>query len=227
MNHLRSIHTDRSAPSDEELLAVAESTPSRLAEKPLPIHPAWLRVTHWLNVVAVAIMVGSGWRVYNAAPVFDFRFPGDLTMGGWLGGALRWHFAGMWLLVFNGLVYLGLNLASGRFRRKFFPIRASAVWADVVDALHGRLSHADPRHYNGPQRMAYLGVTLDLVVLVLSGLVLWKSVQFPLLRELVGGYEGARKVHFFAMAALVAFALGHLVMVALVPRTLVAMIRGR
>jgi hypothetical protein len=96
MNHLRSIHTDRSAPSDEELLAVAESTPSRLAEKPLPIHPAWLRVTHWLNVVAVAVMVGSGWRVYNAAPVFDFRFPGDLTMGGWLGGALRWHFAGMW-----------------------------------------------------------------------------------------------------------------------------------
>ena len=220
MNHLRSIHTGRSAPHDEDLLAVAdESTPS--------IHPAWLRATHWLNVVAVVIMVGSGWRVYNAAPVFDFRFPRELTMGGWLGGALQWHFAGMWLLAFNGLVYLAMNLASGRFRRKFFPIRAAAVWADVVDALRGRLSHANPRHYNGLQRLAYLGVILDLALLILSGLVLWKSVQFPLLRELVGGCEGARRVHFFAMAALVAFVLGHLAMVALVPRTLVAMVRGR
>lgn len=220
MKHLRSIHTGPSAPTDQDL-------PAGVAASRSSIHPAWLRVTHWLNAVAVVIMVGSGWRVYNASPFFDLRFPSEITMGGWLGGALQWHFAGMWLLVFNGLLYLGLNLASGRFRRKFFPIRASAVWADLVDALHGRLSHADPRHYNGIQRMAYLGVVVDLMVLVLSGLVLWKSVQFPLLRELAGGYEGARRVHFFAMAALVAFVVGHLVMVALVPRTLIAMVRGR
>ena len=201
-----------------------------LANRPVaasPIHPAWLRVTHWLNVIAVVIMVGSGWRIYNAAPVFDLRFPGELTLGGWLGGALQWHFAGMWLLAFNGLVYLGLNLASGRLARKFFPIRASVVWNDLVDALNGRLSHVDPRHYNGVQRLAYLVVILDLAVLVLSGLVLWKSVQFPLLRELLGGYDMARKVHFFAMSAIVAFAAVHLVMVALVPRSLVAMLRGR
>lgn len=220
MNHLRSIPGDRPAPHDGVLPAVT-------AEPMPPIHPAWLRVAHWLNVVAVVIMVGSGWRIYNASPVFDLRFPSEVTMGGWLGGALQWHFAGMWLLAFNGLVYLGLNLASGRFRRKFLPVRASAVWNDVVDALRGRLSHADPRHYNGLQRLAYLGVILDLALLILSGLVLWKSVQFPLLRELAGGYEGARRVHFFAMAALVAFVLGHLVMVALVPRTLMAMVRGR
>jgi thiosulfate reductase cytochrome b subunit len=219
MNHLHPIRTGRSASHDDDRLAVAEST--------APIHPAWLRATHWLNAVAVLIMVGSGWRVYNAAPVFDLRFPSQLTLGGWLGGALQWHFAGMWLLAFNGLVYLGLNLASGRCARKFFPIKAAAVWNDALDALRGRLSHADPRHYNGVQRLAYLVVVLDLLVLVLSGLVLWKSIQFPLLRELIGGYEGARRVHFFAMAALVAFVLGHLVMVALVPRTLVAMIRGR
>ncbi|MEO8311379.1 MAG: cytochrome b/b6 domain-containing protein [Caldimonas sp.] len=191
------------------------------------VHPAWLRATHWLNAVAVVIMLGSGWRVYDAAPLFDLRFPAGATLGGWLGGALQWHFAGMWLLVFNGFVYLALNLASGRFARKFLPIRASAVWGDVLAALRGRLSHADPRHYNGLQRLAYLAVVLDLALMVLSGLVLWKSVQFPLLRELVGGYEGARLVHFFAMAALIAFVLGHLAMVALVPRTLVAMVRGR
>jgi thiosulfate reductase cytochrome b subunit len=150
-----------------------------------------------------------------------------MTLGGWLGGALQWHFAGMWLLAFNGLVYLALNVSSGRFARKFFPITLADVWHDLRDALRGRLSHANPRHYNGLQRLAYLTAIVDLALLVLSGLVLWKSVQFPLLRELMGGYEGARRVHFFAMATIVAFVVGHVLMVALVPRTLLTMLRGR
>lgn len=198
------------------------STPSAT-----PIHPVWLRAAHWLNAVAVLVMVASGWRVYNAAPLFAFRFPREFTLGGWLGGALQWHFAGMWLLAINGLVYLTLNVASGRFAHKYFPLSFSDLWRDLRAALRGRLLHADPRTYNGVQRTAYLFVIADLLLLVLSGLVLWKSVQFPLLRETMGGYEGARRVHFFAMAALVAFVAGHLMMVALVPRTLVAMIRGR
>lgn len=192
-----------------------------------PIHPLWLRATHWLNAIAVVLMVTSGWRIYNASPVYAMRFPGDMTLGGWLGGALQWHFAGMWLLAFNGLVYLALNVVSGRFVGKFLPVTPAGVWHDVRDALRGRLSHADPRHYNGLQRLAYLTAIADLVLLVLSGLVLWKSVQFPLLRELMGGYEGARRVHFFAMATLVAFVIGHVLMVALVPRTLITMLRGR
>jgi thiosulfate reductase cytochrome b subunit len=191
------------------------------------IHPAWMRITHWVNVVAVAVMATSGWRIYNAAPIVDFRFPGGITLGGWLGGALQWHFAGMWFLVFNGVMYLALNACSGRFVRKFFPLTLTAVWNDLLDALRGRLSHADPRRYNGLQRLAYLFAVADLALLVLSGLSLWKSVQLPLLREMMGGYEGARRVHFLAMAALAAFAAGHLVMVALVPRTLMTMIRGR
>lgn len=197
------------------------------AASALPIHPGWLRAAHWLNAVAVLVMVASGWRVYNAAPLFAFRFPGEATLGGWLGGALQWHFAGMWLLGLNGLVYLVLNLTSGRFARKFFPLSAAELWRDLRAALLGRLAHGDPRRYNGLQRLAYLFVIADLALLVLSGLVLWKSVQFPLLRQAMGGYEGARLVHFFAMAALLAFVAGHLVMVALVPRTLIAMIRSR
>jgi Thiosulfate reductase cytochrome B subunit (membrane anchoring protein) len=133
----------------------------------------------------------------------------------------------MWLLAINGLVYLALNVASGRFAHKYFPLTFSDLRRDLGAALRGRLAHADPRTYNGVQRVAYLFVIADLALLVLSGLVLWKSVQFPLLREAVGGYEGARQVHFFAMAALAVFVSGHLVMVALVPRTLVARIRGR
>jgi len=200
---------------------------TRSAPDKRPIHPLWMRVTHWLNALAVLVLVTSGWRIYNAAPFLAFRFPAAITLGGWLGGALQWHFAAMWLLVFNGLVYLVLNLASGRFARKFFPLTPAGLWRDARAALGGRLSHADPRHYNHVQKLAYLFVIVDLVAIVLSGLVLWKSVQFPLLRELLGGYEAARRVHFVAMAALVAFVAVHLVMVALVPRTLLTMLRGR
>ena len=191
------------------------------------IHPVWLRATHWLNALAVVILAMSGWRIYNASPFFDFKFAKGITLGGWLGGAIQWHFAAMWLLAANGLVYLLCNVGTGRLVRKFFPLSPRAFVADLLAALRGGLSHADPRQYNAVQRAAYLFVTVDAVLLVLSGLVLWKSVQFPLLRELLGGYEAARRVHFLAMAALVAFVAVHLAMVALVPRTLLTMIRGR
>jgi thiosulfate reductase cytochrome b subunit len=192
-----------------------------------PIHPAWLRATHWLNAVAVVILAMSGWRIYNSAPFFDFTIPDEITLGGWLGGAIQWHFAAMWLLAANGLVYLLCNAGTGRLWAKFFPLSPRAIVADLLAALRGRLSHEDPRHYNAAQRAAYLFVIVDAVLLVLSGLVLWKSVQFPLLRELLGGYEAARRVHFLAMAALVGFVAVHLAMVALVPRTLLTIIRGR
>lgn len=192
-----------------------------------PVHPAWLRATHWLNVIAVLILVTSGWRIYNASPLFDFRFANTFTLGGWLGGAILWHFAAMWLLAANGVLYLLFNVGSGRLRTKFFPLSPRAIVSDLLDAFRGRLSHANPRHYNAVQRAAYLFVMVDTLLLVLSGLVLWKSVQFPILRELLGGYESARRVHFFAMSALVAFITVHLVMVALVPRSLLTMIRGR
>jgi thiosulfate reductase cytochrome b subunit len=192
-----------------------------------PIHPVWLRATHWLNALAVVILATSGWRVYNASPLFDFKFAKGITLGGWLGGAIQWHFAAMWLLAANGLVYLLCNVGTGRLRTKFFPLSPRAIAADLLTALRGRLSHADLRQYNAAQRAAYLFVMVDAVLLVLSGLVLWKSVQFPLLRELLGGYETARRVHFFSMAALVGFVAVHVAMAALVPRTLLAMIRGR
>ena len=191
------------------------------------IHPAWLRLTHWLNAVAVVVLATSGWRIYNAAPFFPFELPRALTLGGWLGGALQWHFAAMWLLVANGLLYLIINIVSGRLRRQFFPLSPRALLADAAAALKGKLAHADPRQYNMVQRAAYLFVMLDCIVLVLSGLVLWKSVQFPLLRELIGGYESARRVHVIARALLPGFVGVHLLRVALVPRTLVAMLRGR
>ncbi|NUU37881.1 cytochrome b/b6 domain-containing protein [Pseudomonas sp. C2B4] len=200
---------------------------SQSTASPKASHPRWLRLTHWLNALAVLVMVTSGWRIYNASPLYDFSFPTSITLGGWLGGALQWHFAAMWLLAFNGLVYLIINVLSGRLKRRFFPVSPKGVLHDLWSALRGKLGHADLSHYNQVQRFAYLFVMLDITLLVISGLVLWKSVQFPLLRDLLGGYDAARHVHFIAMALLAAFVAVHLVMVALVPKTLLAMIVGR
>ncbi len=191
------------------------------------IHPAWLRISHWVNLIALVIMVLSGWRIYNASPIFAFSFPKQITLGGWLGGALLWHFAAMWLTFFNGLMYLFLNIVTGRFKRKFFPLRLHDLLNDFFAALRGNLAHDKLSEYNAVQKFAYLFVIADVILLVLSGLVVWKSVQFPLLRELMGGYDNARIVHFFAMVALLGFVAVHVVMVALVPKTLLMMIRGR
>ena len=191
------------------------------------IHPAWVRITHWINAVAMLVMIGSGWRIYNASPLFPFVFPNPITLGGWLAGALLWHFAAMWVLAINGLVYVILGLVTGRFRRKFLPIRPSEIAADVKAALTFRLSHDDLSTYNAVQRLLYLGVILAGVVVVLSGLSIWKPVQLQELTALFGGYEAARYVHFFAMAAIVAFLAVHILLAMIVPKSLLAMIAGR
>jgi thiosulfate reductase cytochrome b subunit len=191
------------------------------------IHPLVVRITHWVNALAILVMVTSGWRIYNASPLFPFRFPNDLTLGGWLAGALQWHFAAMWLLVLNGIVYVTYGIVSGHFRRKLFPLTPRAVLNDVREALRGRLAHGDLSVYNAAQRAAYLAIILCLVVLVFSGLAIWKPVQFQEIAAVMGGYEGARIVHFCAMALMVLIVLVHIIMVILVPRTLPTMFTGR
>jgi thiosulfate reductase cytochrome b subunit len=191
------------------------------------IHPLWVRITHWVNALAMFLMITSGWEIYNASPLFEFRFPREITLGGWLAGALLWHFAAMWLLVVNGLVYVGLGLASGRFRRKLVPIRPADVLADARAALTGKLAHDDLSVYNAVQKLLYLGVILAGIVIVLSGLAIWKPIQMQELTAVFGGYDAARYVHFLAMAAIVAFIVIHVVMAFVVPKSLRAMITGR
>ncbi|HXI35820.1 MAG TPA: cytochrome b/b6 domain-containing protein, partial [Burkholderiales bacterium] len=180
------------------------------------VHPGVVRITHWINALAVLLMVMSGWQIYNASPLFAFSFPDGLTLGGWLAGALQWHFAAMWLLALNGLVYLGYGIVSGHFRRKLLPISPAAVARDVLSALRGRLAHDDLSVYNAAQRAAYAALILALSVMVLSGLVLWKPVQLHSIGMLMGDYEGARLLHFFAMATVLFIVLVHVLMVALV-----------
>jgi thiosulfate reductase cytochrome b subunit len=189
------------------------------------IHPVWVRVTHWVNAIAIIMMILSGWQIYNASPLFPFDFP--VGLGGWLAGALLWHFAAMWLLVVNGLVYLTLGIATGRFQHKLLPIRPSEVVRDFIAALRGTLSHADLSVYNAVQRLLYLGVILAAIVAVLSGLSIWKPVQVQELTAVFGGYDTARFVHFFAMAAIVSFLVIHVVLALIVPKSLRAMVIGR
>ena len=192
------------------------------------IHPRWVRITHWINALAMFMMIGSGWQIYDASPLFDFiQFPPALALGGWLAGALLWHFAAMWLLVINGIVYVTLGFATGRFRRKLLPIWPGVVLSDFFAALRGRLSHDDLTIYNSVQRLLYAGVLVAGAVIVLSGLSIWKPVQFKYLTALFGGYDTARYVHFFAMTAIVAFLAIHVALALIVPKSLRAIIFGR
>ncbi|MBV8509734.1 MAG: cytochrome b/b6 domain-containing protein [Xanthobacteraceae bacterium] len=191
------------------------------------IHPGWVRIGHWINAIAMIVMIGSGWQIYNASPLFDFTFPRAITLGEWLGGALLWHFAAMWLLVVNGIVYVTLGLVTGRFRRKLLPIYPSDVLHDVGAALTGKLSHDDISVYNSVQKLLYAGVLLAGAVAVFSGLSIWKPVQFQELTALFGGYDFARYVHFAAMACIVGFLVVHVTLAILVPTTIKAMVVGK
>ncbi|WP_027796029.1 cytochrome b/b6 domain-containing protein [Paraburkholderia acidipaludis] len=196
--------------------------------KHVTIHPVWVRLFHWINAASVVVMCLSGWEVYDASPVFPaIRFPPSITLGGWLGGALLWHFSVMWVLVANFLGYLGLGVVTGRLRKKLFPVSVRAIVSDLAAALRGKLGHDDLSRYNAVQKFAYLAVIADIALLVLSGLTIWKPVQFALLRTVMGGFDNARVVHFVAMSVLVGFLAVHVAMVALVPRSLLTMIRGR
>ena len=161
------------------------------------------------------------------SPLFGFTFPSQIALGNWLAGALLWHFAAMWLLVINGIVYVSLGLASGRFRTKLFPIRPREVVRDLVAALRGKLSHDDLSVYNAVQKLLYAGVLLAGLVIVLSGISIWKPVQFWWLTAFFGGYNTARYVHFAAMTAIVMFLAVHVLLALIVPKSLRAMIVGR
>ena len=200
-------------------------TANELNHKKVYVHTLFVRVFHWVNALGITLMIMSGWRIYNASPLFDFRFPSGITLGGWLGGALQWHFAAMWLLVVNFLIYVIVGFASGHFRKRFTPVSPSSVLGDMTRALKGRLPHSTTT-YNAVQKAAYIGVLLAIVLTIVSGAVVWKPVQLQEMGILLGGYEGARLVHFLGMTAICAFIVLHLTLVALVPSTLIPMIVG-
>lgn len=184
-----------------------------------------VRLMHWINAAAVLVLIASGWEIYNAAPFYPLVFPASLTLGGGLTGALLWHFAFMWVLIVNGAAYLAYRVALRRGYPALLPVGLRGFVRDIGAAWRIRLGHGFGA-YNQVQRAFYVGVCACLAVSVLSGLALWKPVQLQNLTDAMGGYEAARRVHFWGMAGVVAFLVVHLVMVALVPKTLLAIIFG-
>lgn len=203
-----------------------QANPLRPA-RPRPIHPAIVRISHWINAAAMIVMILSGWQIHNAYPTLPFPFPSAITLGDGLADSLQWHFAAMWVLALNGVIYLTYGIVSGRFRKKLLPIRPHDVLRDMRAALTFKLGHADIAVYNAVQRLLYAGIILVGVLVVLTGLAIWKPVQFQDLTALFGDFDNARLIHFLAMVAIVGFLVVHVIMALLVPKSLWAMIRGR
>lgn len=191
------------------------------------LHPLPVRIMHWVNAFAVIIMITSGWKIYNDEVIFGWlHFPDAITLGVWAQHGLQWHFFGMWIFVLNGLFYVAYGIFSGRFRQKLFPLSIGEVLATVGDALRFRLKHDDLTHYNAVQKVLYLGILLIGVLTVLSGLAIWKPIQFSELAALFYDFQTARIVHFFCMVAFVLFLFVHVTLAFLVPKSLLAMLTG-
>ena len=191
------------------------------------LHPLPVRAMHWINAIAMFIMIGSGWGIYNDSVIFSFlSFPKSITLGGWAAESLLWHFAGMWLLALNGLFYVIYGFATGRFRRRFLPITVGDIIQTVRDTLHFKLAHDDLTKYNAVQKILYIVVILAGIMQVISGLAIWKPVQFAELLALLGGFQTARLIHFSGMAVIVGFVVVHVALALLVPKTLWAMLSG-
>jgi thiosulfate reductase cytochrome b subunit len=191
------------------------------------LHPLPLRIMHWVNAVAVFIMIGSGWKIYNDDVILGWlHFPDAIVIGKWAQYGLQWHFFGMWIFVLNGIAYLTYGIVTGRFRQKLLPITLSELLATIRDALHFRLAHDDLAVYNAVQKILYLGVILVGILIVITGLCLWKPVQFSELAALFYNFQTIRVIHFLCMAAIVGFIAVHVSLALLVPQTLVAMVTG-
>ncbi len=191
------------------------------------LHPLGVRILHWINAVAMIIMITSGWGIYDDYVIFHgTHFSPSLRLGSWAAPSLLWHFAGMWLLALNGLVYLVYGVVSGRLKQRLLPIGWHELKTTVVDSLHFRIAHDDLTVYNAVQKLLYIVVILAGIWQVATGLFIWKPVQFSAAVALLGGFQAVRLEHFIGMSVIVGFLVVHVALSLLVPSTLWAMISG-
>jgi thiosulfate reductase cytochrome b subunit len=205
-----------------------ESTPTRANLPPRRrLHPPAVRIMHWTNAVAMFIMITSGWGIYDDYVIIPgLHFAPALRLGSWAVPSLLWHFAGMWLLAINGLAYLVYGLVTGRFRERLLPIRLAEVLQTVRDTAHLRIEHADLTVYNAVQKLLYIVVIAAGISQIVTGLLIWKPVQFSAGVALLGGFQAVRLEHFLGMSVIVGFVAVHVALSILVPRTLWAMLTG-
>jgi len=191
------------------------------------LHPWSIRVMHWTNAVVMLVMITSGWGIYDDDVIIrGLHFGSAVRLGDWAAWSLNWHFAGMWLLIINGLAYLTYGLVTGRLRERMLPIRLADIIHTVRDTLRLKIAHDDLTTYNAVQKLLYIVVIAAGIAQVVTGLAIWKPVQFSGLVSILGGFQSARIVHFGGMAVIVGFLCVHVLLSLLVPRTLWAMLSG-
>ena len=191
------------------------------------LHPLPVRIMHWINAVVMLVMITSGWGIYDDDVIVrGVHFSQFWRLGDWAAWSLNWHFAGMWFLTINGLIYLVYGFATGRLREKLLPIRPAEIVQTIVDTLHFKIAHEDITVYNAVQKLLYIVVIFAGISQVVTGLAIWKPIQFSGLVSLLGGFQTARVLHFAGMAVIVGFLIVHVALALLVPKTLGAMVTG-
>jgi thiosulfate reductase cytochrome b subunit len=216
----------------KEAMAEQAAHPDSMAAAPAPapaprLHPWPVRVMHWTNATAMIVMILSGWGIYDDFVIIPgLHFSEDFRLGAWAAPSLLWHFAGMWLLAVNGLCYLIYGLITGRLRRRMLPISVSELVETVRDTLHFKIKHDDLTVYNAVQKLLYIVVILAGIAQVVTGLLIWKPVQFSSAVALLGGFQAVRLEHFLGMSVIVGFLVVHVALSLLVPQTLWAMLSG-
>jgi thiosulfate reductase cytochrome b subunit len=195
------------------------------ATRPIYEHPWAVRFSHWANAFALTVLAMSGLQIFTAFPSFGPKIPQEnlinavpqaLALGGWLGGALQWHFTFMWIFAAAGVLYVLTQVTSGHYRTVLFTSQdVRGVWPMARHYFFFGPRPPSAGQYNPLQKLAYTSTLAFGAVSLLTGLVMYKPVQLSLLGLLFGGYHGARLVHFVAMCGLLAFIPGHLIMVAL------------
>ncbi len=182
---------------------------------------------HWTNALAMFAMILSGCGIYNYAPILGtFQIPSIFKLGGWSAKMLQWHFAAMWLLTLNGIAYLVYGVVTGRFRSRLLPIRAAEFVRTMRDGFRLERRHEDLTTYNAVQKSLYIAVIAVGASQVVTGLAVWKPVQLSGLVDLLGGFQGARTLHFLGMVCILAFVGVHVLLSLAVPATLKAMVTG-
>jgi thiosulfate reductase cytochrome b subunit len=216
-------------------MTTAEAAPPVAPPTPKPpdrpatrrLHPLPLRVMHWINAITIVFMILSGWKIYEDEVIFGWlHFPDWLTIGPWAQHGLQVHFFFMWIFVLNGIAYLSYGFATSRFRRMLLPIRIGELLENIKDALRFKLVHEDTTRYNAVQKSLYIGVVCAGILIVISGLALWKPIQLSELVALFGSFQNVRLVHFLCMTAIFGFLCVHVALALLVPKTIVAMVGG-
>lgn len=173
-------------------------------------HPLAIRWFHWLNFPILGIMIWSGLMIYWANDVyrigwgsttllkfFPESFYDALHLKFRLADGMAFHFVFMWLFAINGLLYVLYTIFSGEWRW-LLPNKHSfkEAWLVVLHDLHIRKQAPPQVKYNGAQKIAYTAIIVMGLGSVLTGLAIYKPIQFGWLCALFGGYEFARIIHF-------------------------------